>query len=219
MTLLVTFKNEIAVADIPLFRGAVISAAGGDSLLHNHNDGGFFYRYPIIQYKRVHQKAALFAIEDGIDQVAHLLNLQKMDLRIGERNECFEVDKVLPSHFIIQVWETTFDYYLNNWIALNQENYVRYTECRSVADKALFLQKILTANILSLCKGLGITLEKQVVCEITKLDEPHGIRYKKMKMMGFDVEFTCNVSLPNYIGVGKAVSNGFGTIVRKTTEK
>ena len=31
--------------------------------------------------------------------------------------------------------------------------------------------------------------------------------------MSFDVEFKANVSLPDYIGLGKGVSLGFGTVV------
>lgn len=33
-------------------------------------------------------------------------------------------------------------------------------------------------------------------------------------MMGFDIRFKSNVSLPDYIGLGKGVSIGFGMIKR-----
>jgi hypothetical protein len=33
--------------------------------------------------------------------------------------------------------------------------------------------------------------------------------------MSFDAEFKTNVSLPDYIGLGKGVSLGMGTVVRK----
>ena len=37
-------------------------------------------------------------------------------------------------------------------------------------------------------------------------------KFKDVKMTAYDLRFTCNVSLPNYIGLGKGVSHGFGTI-------
>ena len=34
-------------------------------------------------------------------------------------------------------------------------------------------------------------------------------------MMAFDIEFMSNVTVPDFIGLGKGVSLGFGTICRK----
>jgi hypothetical protein len=40
------------------------------------------------------------------------------------------------------------------------------------------------------------------------------MKYKGISFAAFDVLFKTNVSLPNYTGLGKGVSHGFGTVVR-----
>jgi hypothetical protein len=77
---------------------------------------------------------------------------------------------------------------------------------------------MLTGNLLSFAKGMGIMLEKELVCKILSLEEPQLIQVKGVKMMSFDVEFKSNLSLPNYMGIGKHASFGFGTVVRVNNE-
>lgn len=81
------------------------------------------------------------------------------------------------------------------------------------------LENLLTANILSMAKGLGVHFERQVECKITAMEEPRLTTYKGVKMMAFDAEFKSNVSLPDYVGLGKGVSLGMGTVVRKRKKK
>ena len=38
-------------------------------------------------------------------------------------------------------------------------------------------------------------------------------KYKNVKLMMFDAEFSSNVSIPDYTGLGKGVSIGYGTTV------
>ena len=77
------------------------------------------------------------------------------------------------------------------------------------------LERLLTANILSFAKGIGLYFDGQVITRITQLVEPRLQYYKGVKLMSFDAEFKTNVSLPDYIGLGKGVSLGMGTVVRK----
>lgn len=60
----VLFCNEIGSEEVSAFRGAVVANSGSESLLfHNHaSDEGFRYRYPLIQYKRIHRKAAIVCV-------------------------------------------------------------------------------------------------------------------------------------------------------------
>ncbi len=77
-----------------------------------------------------------------------------------------------------------------------------------MVEKTQFLEQILRGNILSFAKGLGIFIDKQVECVITQLSEPTVKRYKDVKLTMFDAEFTTNVSIPDYAGLGKGVSKG-----------
>ena len=60
--LVIRFKNEISLLEIPFFRGAILHALHGEAnvLFHNHVDeSSFRYSYPLIQYKRIQGKAAI----------------------------------------------------------------------------------------------------------------------------------------------------------------
>jgi len=218
----IRFKNSISSTDIEAFRGAVINALQDkDILFHNHNlqDKGFRYSYPLIQYKRINKKAAIFCLEDGTESIGKFFLDSDMILNLNGEVYKFEVESVKAYNHLIQVWNSNFRYTIRKWLALNQENYELYNKLESVAEKSAFLENILKANILSLAKGLDIFFEKQVECKITLLSEPRITRYKNVKMTMFDAEFLTNVSIPDYAGLGKGVSVGYGMAVRKKDKK
>lgn len=211
--LVIRFGSPISVNELQYFRGAIISKVPDEyTLFHNHLDDGFRYRYPLIQYKRIGGNAAIVCIGKGTDAIGQFFANADFDLQIGNRNATFKVDKVEPSRVLIQPWEQTFKYTCRKWLPLNKENYEQYKNLDGVAERALFLQKILVGNILSMCTGLGIHIEKNIDCSVTNISETSIYRYKGVLMTGFDVEFKTNISLPDYIGLGKGVSLGYGMI-------
>jgi CRISPR/Cas system endoribonuclease Cas6 (RAMP superfamily) len=76
------------------------------------------------------------------------------------------------------------------------------------------MERILTGNILSFAKGIGVRLDKEVICKLTGLRNYGLVDCKGVKLMAFDGEFRCNVSLPDFIGIGKSTSVGFGMVTR-----
>lgn len=211
--LVICFSNEIPFGKIPLFRGAILSKIPSElTLFHNHVGEGFRYKYPLIQYKRIAGKAAIVCLGEGTDAIGEFFAQADMELRIGNDVEHYNVDKVLPSNALIQPWQGMFHYTCRKWLPLNQQNYQAYIQIEGVAERALFLQKILVGNILSMCTGLQIHIEKDIICEITALSEMSVYKYKGVIMSGFDIEFKTNISLPDYIGLGKGASLGFGMI-------
>ncbi len=216
-TLLIRFQNEIANNEVAMFRGAIINAVGNsDVLFHNHtDDDGFRYAYPLIQYKRINRKAAITCIGEGTEAIGKFFSSCNFDVVLGNRNMTLEVESVRAHKTLVQVWDSVFTYHLRKWLPLNQENYRKYEALDSIVERYAFLERLLTGNILSFAKSMGVLFEQQVECRITSAETPRLISYKGVKMMSFDVEFKTNVSLPDYIGLGKGVSLGFGTVVRK----
>lgn len=214
-TLLIRFQNEIENREVALLRGAVINAVdNSDVLFHNHADGdGFRYAYPLIQYKRIGGKAAITCIGEGTEAIGKFFSSCNFDVVLGNRNMTLEVESVRAHKTLVQVWDSVFTYHLRKWLPLNQENYRRYEALDSIVERYAFLERLLTGNILSFAKSMGVYFDKRVECKITSADEPRIVNYKGVKMMSFDVEFKSNVSLPDYIGLGKGVSLGFGTVV------
>lgn len=217
-TLIVRFNNPISYGEIPLFRGAIINAVGDNcsQLFHNHNGDGFNYRYPMIQYKRIHGKAAIVCIGEGTEEIGAFFSAGNFRLRIGDnREELFEIEAVLPRRTMVQVWDDVFRYYLRDWFPLNSDNYKRYQMADSIVERTQLLEQVLIGNILSACKGLGITIEHEISCRILSIENPRKVYYKGLPMMSFSCEFKSNITLPDYIGLGKGTSMGHGIVVRQ----
>jgi hypothetical protein len=215
--LLIRFNNTISQNEIEYFRGAVVNALSDkDILFHNHlpNATGVLYTYPVIQYKRINKKAAILCFETGTESIGKLFNESNLTFNLNGKVDSFEIDRITAFQHRIQVWDTKFTYHIRKWLALNQENYEKYTQIEGIGDKILFLENILKANILSFAKGLNIFFENQIECKITKLSDPMLTKYKNVKLMMFDAEFSSNVSIPDYTGLGKGVSIGYGVTVR-----
>jgi hypothetical protein len=210
------FDTEIEPFEIAAFRGAVIAKAGNDHILfHNHlNNREFLYGYPVIQYKRIGKNPALVCMDYGVDEVHHLFSQQNLEVNIGQRPVTLAVKNLQMDLYTLQVWEKLFAYRLYNWLALNQENYLVYQNLTDDLAKIAFLESVLKANILSFAKGMKWDVDRTINLRIDEVIKSKIVPYKKQKLMAFDVKFRSNVSLPDYLGLGKGVSLGFGTVTR-----
>lgn len=220
-TFVVKFSNELAFGEIPLFRGAVINSLGANPelLFHNHTgDNTYRYSYPLIQYKRIHKKAAIFCIGEGVDVMGEFLSANNFSIMLGERPVKLTIEAVSPKRTLVQTWDSVFRYHLNNWIPLNSTNYQDYKDIEEISERIAFLEKILIGNLLSFAKGVNIEVKEQIQCKLISLREPRIVEIKKIKMMSFDAEFRTNISLPDYVGLGKHVSVGYGTVVKTHNE-
>lgn len=224
-TLLIKFKNDLPSPDIPLFRGAIIRAMGASlesgNLFHNHVYDGFNYIYPLIQYKRVQCKAAILCIAEGCDEVLPLLSDDSLYLKLYDRNgikksELFIVDKIIPQMTKIQVVCDSYDYFLNRWLPLNNENYEKYSHLDGLVDRMMMLENLLVSNILTSCRGMGVEVDNPIKCQILQINESQNVRYKDLSWKSFSCKFRSNIVLPSYIGIGKGSSVGFGIITPST---
>lgn len=212
--LTIQFSNEIEPWEIPAFRGAVIAKAGNEHILfHNHlNDREFLYGYPVIQYKRLGKYPLLVCIDYGTDEIHHFFSRNNLEIMIGERKVQLVVEKLNLSQINLQVWEKTFRYRIRNWVGLNQENYKKYSQLKDELVQTEFLENILKANIISFAKGVKWDIDKQISLRIDQIISTKQVPYKGTRLTGFDIEFRTNVFLPDFIGLGKGVSLGYGTV-------
>lgn len=212
--LIIQFRNEISWSEIPFLRGAIIQALHGQAnvLYHNHTGDTYRYAYPLIQYKRIRGKAAILCLKEGTEVIGEFLSEGNFSCMIGERPVRIEIEKMFPKKYTVQVWDSTFRYRVRRWLPLNAENYRKFREMDECAEKISFLENILVANLLSFAKGMGILVEAQIQCKLLSLSEPYSVVNKHVKLMAFDVEFKTNMSLPDYVGIGKNASIGYGIV-------
>lgn len=213
---------EIHQNEVPLFRGAVINSLGEHPNLYFHNhldDDKFRYAYPLIQYKRLGGKAAIVCVEEGVDIIGQFLTEVNGTLNIGERQITCHTDMIQPARILVQTWEEMFNYHISRWLPLNSQNFQRYKDIEGVVEKVSFLENILKANLLSMLKGLDIHLEKELILKITEISDSYLIHHKGVKMMAFNADFKCNLSIPNNIGIGKNASIGCGIVHQLRKDK
>lgn len=214
-TLTVIFNLDIKYKEIPLFRGAVLHSMGNkaDLLYHNHTGTTTFrYSYPLIQYKRLGGKAAIVCVEEGADVIGQYLSECPNSIKLGEREvECI-TDRISPVRMKVQTWHSTFKYHISRWLPLNTKNYHIYRMTDNEEERKALLENVLRGNLLSMLKGLGVRIEDELRIEIIQVEEPYILYNKGIAMMAFNADFTCNLSIPNNVSVGKNASIGFGVV-------
>jgi len=214
----IRFSNALNYSEIPKFRGAVAAALKSNNVLfHNHLDdsGALRYAYPLIQYKRINGKAAIVCVGQGTDSIGEFFANMGKPLSIGAKEMTLTVESVKADMATVAVYdEGDFSYSLRKWLPLNSKNYAEYQRVEGLKERFAMLERILTGNILSFAKGVKSSFDRQVTCSITSLDETPPLYYKGVSFASFDVRFKSNARLPDFIGLGKGVSHGFGTVVK-----
>ena len=76
-------------------------------------------------------------------------------------------------------------------------------------DKA---SKILIGNILSMSKSFDYVVSGQLSAQLSLKRTRHKVSLNGIRMEGFIGTFSVNFEIPDYWGIGKSVSRGFGTV-------
>lgn len=198
------------------FRGYIGTLFKEYDLIHNHDPstGKNIYRYPLIQFKIIDKIPVILAITDKAVKIFAdiFMNLDEIDIE-GTKIPIMEKDLKIEN-VVFGFSEETFAYnFLTPWIALNQKNHSKFVN-ESKEQKKELLKKTLTGNILSLAKGLGLWLEESQKINVTINVKPKFVNLKGEKMTAFTGDFKTNFVVPDFFGVGKSVSRGFGVVRR-----
>jgi hypothetical protein len=181
-------------------------------LLHNHYESGELrYQYPLVQYKVISSVPTLVAINEGAELLTSLF-LKIAEININGKTYHIQSKNIETNHVECGYSEQLYQYRFNTlWMALNQNNFERYTQS-SDEEKHKMLCSVLTGNILSFFKGIGLMLEPNQRILVTPNVKEKSTLFKNRKMTAFSGIFTTNALLPGHVGLGKAVSRGFGAI-------
>ncbi len=209
-----TFGSDNKIkGDAAKLRGFFATRFNEYQLLHQHDVDRFIYKYPLVQYKMVNGAPMVLGINEGVEVLKEIYD--KYDsIRLGEiEYQIFERQiKVLEQEFGLS--DKFHQYrFLTPWIALNQENYRKYNGLDSKGKKDL-LQRTLIGNILSMSKGLGYRVPDKIKADVRVQKVLR--RLKDTPVDAFYGTIITNFLIPDYFGIGKSVSRGFGAVQRVT---
>jgi hypothetical protein len=184
------------------------------TLLHNHfEDGTRLYGYSKVQYKVLNGTPYLVGIGEEAARLMTELFLQINELDIdGERFPVF-AKNIEARNWTIGVSDALHTYRFETpWMALNQPNHALY---KSYSDerRADQLRGIATTNILAFFSAFGLRLppEARVMLALQDVRET-TTNFKNTRMQAFKGQFVSNALLPDFVGLGKSASRGYGTI-------
>jgi len=199
-------------------RGAIAKIYPNEILLHQHSEEGVLkYNYPLVQYKYISGKCLIVGIDKGAKVINNLhligetVTFFRQEFRILKKDVLFQESPYGTTNTMISY---TF---LTPWLALNERNYEKYKMLRTRREKQELLEGILVGNIISMSKGLGYTVPAPIKARIIKIREVKT-SLKGIPMLSFFGTFSVNFSIPDYLGIGKSVSRGFGTVKQQITE-
>lgn len=195
-------------------RGFIGSQYSEFSILHNHIDGNkFMFTYPLVQYKVIDDMFVIVGIDEG-GEVLKKISSEITELDLDKKYQIKE-KMIHEKEFDIKPSSEEKHYkFITPWLGLNQNNYQKYMNTKSWKDKKEILNRVLVGNLLSMSKGLGIVVNKKLYAK-THLEEKI-VEYKGVKMNAFTGEFKIHYDIPDYFGLGKGVSQGFGCVKQIT---
>lgn len=214
-TIILSFECDQKVKNRPdLLRGYFASRFEKYVLMHQHDrDGYLYYQYPLVQYKILSDAPIILGIREGVELLTQLHN--KIDV-IEMNGYKYEINEklIFCDHANYAHCNEQQSYsFLTPWLALNEKNYEKYQKLGTWAKKKELLESILIGNIISMSKSLGYTVPEPIHADISTMKEVQT-RLKGTPMLGFLGMFSVNFEIPDYWGIGKSVSRGFGTIRR-----
>ena len=191
-------------------RGFIGNTFSEYPILHNHyaNDK-FLYSYPFVQYKIINGEIVIVGIDEGADLIKKIA--PELDVLSLDKEYKIKEKLIHEKEFDIKPTSHEKHYkFITPWLGLNQTNYQKYINSKDWKEKKEILNRILVGNILSMSKGLGIIVNKRLYAK-THFEEKI-VEYKGVKMNAFTGEFKIHYDIPDYFGLGKGVSQGFGCI-------
>jgi len=208
---LIPKTSEKVKEDASKLRGYIANRFKQYPILHHHiEEAGYLYTYPRVQYKIIEGTAIILGIEGGAE-VLKKISDEIEGLELGK--SVYKVDSIQMNLMNAEFGPCRENHhykFVTHWLALNPANYERYKEIKDWKEKKEFLNGILVGNVLSMCKSLDYVVTSKLYVH-SRLDDEQ-VEFKGIPIIGFTGEFRVNFKIPDFFGLGKGVSQGFGVV-------
>lgn len=208
------FENvELSINQSHKLRGFIGEKYKQYDIVHNHDTvtGKEIYRYPLFQFKVIGRKPYVISVGEQTSVIFKKMFMDIKSIEIqGQQIFIYEKQLCLGNYSFGETETKNIYKFITPWIGLNQENYKKYHMESNLKKQNVMLNKCLIGNIISICKGVGYRVDSMIECE-SKLSSIK-VKLKGIDVIGFLGTFKVNFELPDYIGIGKSVSRGYGAI-------
>jgi hypothetical protein len=205
----IRFENRLSIEEL-----AVLV----DLIAHKMQKKSIFFipdvdRYPLIQYKLNRNRLSMVCLDEGSNDVNYLLQSDDLQFCIADKKITLSIEDFKINYFTLQSWNTQFDYRIHNWIPLgDMDAYISFTQMDKHEKRIGLLQEILSKDLSSIYQELGCEIDNSLEIDLTS---PIKISFSEnMSPAGFSFNFTSNLSIPQYAGLGINAMLGYGTISR-----
>lgn len=179
---------------------------------HGHRGDELVYKHPLIQYKIFGGSALVIGLKEGAYLLKAVPSLEYLEIYyqkypILKQNIC---KTSVPFGLTDKILRYTFS---TTWIGLNEDNYDNYLSLKHDQSKAhSLLERILTGNILSMSKSLGYVVNDKIRLKADLKENRTVIVKDGIELSAFQGEFETNFMIPEFWGLGKFSSRGYGTV-------
>lgn len=210
--LALTFNLPIYPRQIKQWRGAFIEMAGWtDDLFHNHKgEDGYHYRYPLIQYRVMDKKAAIMAIGDGVEVLQKVLSDQDWEINWQGEKVRLQIHDLRMQEHALRWSRTPKTYRLFRYLPFKTENYERWKACTNLTERVNLLESIITGHLLGYARAMDWPVDETIKVDLQYIQLMEKVRYHETHLLAFNLTYSCNLALPEGIGLGRGISHGFG---------
>lgn len=177
-----------------------------DPIFHNHTEV-LKHCYSLIQYKIINDNFAIVGIEEGAEKLKDVFDTIKY-IKIDQNYYKIQSSKLIEcdEYFHIDNSKTYTYRFISPWVCIGNNNIERFKR------KELNLNTLLTNNIFCTMKFLDLDTKSNII--VSSKIKKTSVNFKNKIFYAFLGWFKTNVKIPNYIGLGKIVSTGHGTVQR-----
>jgi hypothetical protein len=182
-------------------------------IFHNHYGSRYLFVDSRVHYMIINRIGYVLGIEEGAEAVKMLSAFNELRLE----NNIYKVRPIFCDKDEIVRPTKEFVQYdlLSHWLPYDSDNYEIFKTLKDRTEKQYFINKILEGNIVSLCKGYGLDVDKRehIIRVNSRFKESRS--FYKVPRTSYTGEFRTNMILPDFFALGEKVSSGFGVVKRR----
>lgn len=172
---------------------------------------GLLYRYPLIHYRVIKGRAAIFGLSEGAEAIRHWLLKHSGTLQMGGRDYDLYIDGMKEQPHELRMLPYMQGYRLMDYVPLNQENYRIWQKAQNYHARIDLLERMLTGHIISFANAAAWRIPERFKVEIMLVNDTRSIKLHGVSRLAFNLIYKTNIDLAPGIALGRGISHGFGT--------